>query len=177
MLTRVISGGQTGVDQAALRVATSLGIAIGGWCPPGGCPILSPLLRKGGSESRASDNGVIPGTFPLTETPEERSPDAPDIPRSQRTQWNVRDSDGTLVLCLGPLADADAGTRFTADCATRYGKPIFIADPADLADARRVRQWIGAHGLRTLNVAGPSEQSCSGIGDLTETFMRAVLAP
>jgi hypothetical protein len=161
MLTRVISGGQTGVDQAALRVAASLGIAIGGWCPPG----------------RVSEDGTIPASFPLTETPDDRSADAPEIPRSQRTEWNVRDSDGTLLLCLGPLADADAGTRFTADCATRFGKPCFVADPGDLADVRRVREWIDAHGIRTLNVAGPSEQTLPGIGDLTETFMRDVLAP
>ena len=161
MLTRVISGGQTGVDQAALRVAASLGIVIGGWCPP----------------DRLAENGPIPESFPLTPTPEDRSTTAPDIPRSQRTQWNVRDSDGTLVLCLGPLADAGPGTRFTADCAARYAKPLFVADPADLADARRVREWIGEHGIQTLNVAGPSEQTCPGIGDLAETFMRDVLAP
>lgn len=160
MLTRIISGGQTGVDQAALRAAISFGIAIGGWCPPG----------------RVSEDGVIPDTFPLTETPDDRSHDAPNTPRSQRTEWNVRDSDGTLVLCLGPLDDADTGTRFSASCATRYGKPLFVADPADLADVRRVREWIDAHGIQKLNVAGPSEQTCSGIGDLTETFMHQVLA-
>ncbi len=160
MITRVISGGQTGVDQAALRVAAALGIAIGGWCPPG----------------RVSGDGPIPDNFPLIETPEERSADAPDIPRSQRTEWNLRDSDGTLLLCLGPLEDADAGTRWTAACAGRYGKPLFVADPADLFDARRVREWIGAHGIEILNVAGPSEQTCSGIGHLAQTFMRDVLA-
>jgi len=161
MIVRVISGGQTGVDQAALRVAASLGIAIGGWCPPG----------------RVSNDGRIPDSFPLTETPHDRSADAPDIPRSQRTEWNVLDSDGTLLLCLGPFEDADAGTRWTAACAANHGKPIFVADPADLLDARRVREWIGAHGIEILNVAGPSEQTCSGIGDLAETFMREVLAP
>ena len=159
VLRRVISGGQTGVDQAALRVAASLGIAIGGWCPPG----------------RVAEDGVIPARFPLTETPEERSADAPDVPRSQRTEWNVRDSDGTLLLCLGPVEDAGTGTRFTAECATRYGKPIFVADPADLADARRVREWIGQYGIELLNVAGPSERSCPGIGELAEAFLSTVL--
>jgi hypothetical protein len=161
MLTRIISGGQTGVDQAALRTAPSLGIAIGGWCPPG----------------RASEDGVIPANFPLQETPDDRSPGAPDIPRSQRTEWNVRDSDGTLVLCLGELSVQGPGTRFSADCATRYSKPLFVADPGDLDDARRVREWIDAHGIEILNVAGPSEQNCSGIGDLAGTFLHRVLAP
>src|SRR2546430_17536769 len=81
-LTKVISGGQTGVDQAALRAARDCGLAIGGWCPPG----------------RGCDSGVIPLEFPLQETERERSPDAPDVPRSQRTEWNVRDSDATLVI-------------------------------------------------------------------------------
>ena len=161
MITRVISGGQTGVDQAALRVAAAFGIAIGGWCPPG----------------RISDAGVIPASFALTPTTDDRSTHAPDIPRSQRTEWNVRDSDGTLVLCLGLLADADAGTRFTAACAARYGKPLFVADPADLSDTKRVREWIGVHSIETLNVAGPSEQTLPGIGDLTQAFMPHVLAP
>jgi hypothetical protein len=160
MLTRIISGGQTGVDQAALRAATSLDIAIGGWCPPG----------------RVSEDGVIPAIFPLEETPDDRSPNAPDIPRSQRTEWNVRDSDATLVLCLGPIADAGAGTRFAADCAPRYGKLLLVADPAVLADAPRVRQWINSRGIHILNVSGPSESSSPGIGDLAENFMRAVLA-
>ncbi len=144
MLTRVISGGQTGVDQAALRVARSLGIAIGGWCPPG----------------RISADGVIPSDFPLTETPDDRSPDAPDIPRSQRTEWNVRDSDGTLVLCLGPLAAADPGTRFTAEYATRSSKPLFVADPADFSDARRVREWINIHSIANPERRRPQRAEC-----------------
>ena len=160
MISRVISGGQTGVDQTALSTASSLGIAIGGWCPPG----------------RVSEDGVIPAQFPLTETPGERSSNAPDIPRSQRTEWNVRDSDGTLVLCLGELSAQDAGTRFTAECTTRYGRPLFVADPGDLEDIRRVREWIDAHGIQVLNVAGPGEQTVSGIADLAATFLRQILS-
>src|SRR6266403_453164 len=117
-LTKVISGGQTGADQAALRAARECGLAIGGWCPPG----------------RECEAGVIPPEFPLQETPRERSPDAPDVPRSQRTEWNVRDSDGTLVIRSGkvshrPLrgfgaassdAATDPGTQWTIQCAERY---------------------------------------------------------
>lgn len=86
---------QTGVDQAALRAAMACGLATGGWCPPG-C---------------VSEDGKIPDIFSLKETPEERSQDVPDIPRSQRTQWNVRDSDATLVLWPGDKRDL--GTRYT----------------------------------------------------------------
>jgi len=82
MLQVVISGGQTGVDSGALKAAQDSAIHTGGWCPPG-------HLRS---------DGRIPGRFPLVETFTERSPDAPDVPRSLRTQWNVRDSDGTLIL-------------------------------------------------------------------------------
>lgn len=159
MLTRIISGGQTGVDQAALRAAASLGISIGGWCPPG----------------RASEDGAIPDHFPLTETPEERSPTAPDIPRSQRTELNVRDSDGTLLLFRGELEKQDAGTRWTAGCAKRYGRPLLVADPAALAEIPQVHVWIDSRGIRTLNVAGPSERTAPGIGAAAEKFVAVLL--
>src|SRR3954468_14778275 len=81
-LRKVISGGQTGVDEGALRAARDCGLEIGGWCPPG----------------RECEAGVIPLEYPLKETPSDRSPNTPDVPRSQRTEWNVRDSDGTLVI-------------------------------------------------------------------------------
>src|SRR2546423_4826044 len=93
VVRKVISGGQTGVDQAALRAAKNCGLEIGGWCPPG----------------RLCDNGVIPPEFPLKETPQEQSPDAPDVPRSQRTEWNVRDSDGTLVIEARHASQRDTG--------------------------------------------------------------------
>src|SRR3954470_24712509 len=105
-LRKVISGGQTGVDQAALRAAKDSGLEIGGWCPPG----------------RWCDAGIIPDSFPLQETPEERSPEAPAIPRSLRTEWNVRDSDGTLVLRSGERGGypTSPGTEWTIVCAARY---------------------------------------------------------
>jgi len=160
-VTKVISGGQTGVDQAALRAAIAQGIAMGGWCPPG----------------RRTEDGTVPDTFLLRETPDDRSPVAPSIPHSQRTEWNVRDSDGTLILFAGALESAGAGTRWTAQCALRYGKPTFVADPADLSAVLPVRHWIEAHAISTLNVAGPRESSFPGIGTLAEKFVVSVLAP
>ncbi len=128
-LRKVISGGQTGVDRAALAAARAAGLAIGGWCPPG----------------RASEAGPIPLDLPLTETPAERSTDAPDVPRSLRTEWNVRDADATLVLspAVGapgfpgspgspgsPTTDADdPGTTWAVRCAERYGRPLLVVSP------------------------------------------------
>ena len=81
----IVSGGQTGVDQAALRAAQALGLRGGGWCPPG----------------RACESGTIPVQFEMIETPSERSALAPEVARSQRTEWNVRDADATLIVAPG----------------------------------------------------------------------------
>ena len=152
-LRKVISGGQTGVDQAALRAAKDCGVEIGGWCPPG----------------RVSEDGPIPAAFPLKETPQERSPDAPDVPRSQRTQWNVRDADGTLVIGTG-----DAGTKWTIECTKRYKRPLLVCE-VDEADAeKQIQQWIVEEHIRILNVAGPSEAVMPGIGEHTYILLRDV---
>ncbi|HTN51218.1 MAG TPA: putative molybdenum carrier protein [Anaeromyxobacter sp.] len=146
-LVRVISGGQTGVDRAALDAARSAGLALGGWCPPG----------------RAATSGPIPAEYPLRETPEERSPAAPDVPRSLRTEWNVRDADAVLVL--RPLAaPIDPGTEWTVRCAGRLGRALLVLDPGDAGAPARVRNWLTALGVRTLAVAGPSEELQPGIG-------------
>src|SRR5690606_18077806 len=86
----VLSGGQTGVDRAALDAAFALGLPEDGWCPAG----------------RGAEDGAIPTRYPLRETP---SPDP-----AQRTLWNVRDSDATLVLSPRPLA---GGTLLARECA------------------------------------------------------------
>lgn len=158
-IIKIVSGGQTGVDQAALRAASSKGISIGGWCPPG----------------RASEAGRIPDIFPLKETPDERSQGAPNVPRSQRTEWNVRDSDATLLLWPAALRKEDLGTRWTSECASRYQKPLLACDPGDLPQAGRVKDWIMEHNIKTLNVAGPSEKTSPGIGALSERFLLDVL--
>ena len=85
---KIVSGGQTGVDRAALDVARELSLACGGWCPRG----------------RRAEDGAIPARYPLVETPRAAYP--------QRTEWNVRDSDATLVLASdvsGARIDIAAG--------------------------------------------------------------------
>jgi Circularly permutated YpsA SLOG family len=159
MLIKIISGGQIGVDQAALRAARDCGLEIGGWCPPG----------------RVCESGVIPPEFPLTETPRDRSQDAPEIPRSQRTEWNVRDSDGTLVI-HGAEAATDPGTAWAIECARRFEKPLLVCQ-ADNPDAvTNIRKWIAAFRIETLSVGGPSESSAPGIGEKAHALVKSVLS-
>jgi hypothetical protein len=166
-LTKVISGGQTGVDQAALRAAKACGLATGGWCPPG----------------RACESGVIPPEFPLQETERERSPKAADVPRSQRTEWNVRDSDATLVVRSSGASHPpspgfgaasseaatedklDPGTNWTVQCAARYKRPLLVCDVDDPDAPKKIQEWLGNLSISTLNVSGPSEGISPGIGD------------
>jgi putative molybdenum carrier protein len=157
-LRRVISGGQTGVDQAALEAAEACGLDIGGWCPPG----------------RASEAGPIPERWPLRETPVERSRDAPDVPRSLRTEWNVRDADGTLILAAAGDAARDRGSAWAAECARRYGRPLLVCDPDEPAAADRIVDWLCAHAIETLGVGGPSERTEPGVGGAAYTLLVAV---
>jgi hypothetical protein len=159
MLKKIISGGQTGVDQAALRVAREFGFEIGGWCPP----------------NRACENGTIPDDFPLTPTPSERSPNALHIPRSLRTEWNVRDSDATLVLLPNHLL-YDIGTSWTITCAEQFSKPLLVINPFSDNSATHIYEWLLSTHITILNAAGPSENTCFGIGHTTEHILRQVFS-
>lgn len=144
----VVSGGQTGVDRAALDVALSLGLRAGGWCPAGRC----------------AEDGAIPARYPLRETP------SGDV--RQRTQWNVRDADGTLVLTRGAPA---GGTLRTIDLAQRMNRPVFVVDVDHPPSADAVHAWLAAMRIRNLNVAGPRESEAPGIGAAAAGWLREVL--
>lgn len=148
-LRQLLSGGQTGVDQAALRAAQEAGLPCGGWCSPG----------------RATESGTIPLDLPLQETPDDCSPDAPTVRHSQRTEWNVRDSDATLILRPQAQDREDPGTDWTARCAARYGRPLLVCDPAEPLATEKIKSWLRTNEVRTLNVAGPSEATVPGFGD------------
>jgi hypothetical protein len=156
-LRRIIAGGQTGVDQAALRAARDCGLKIGGWCPPG----------------RTCEAGVIPAEFPLEETEQDRSLNAPDVPRSQRTEWNVRDSDGTLVIQSGETA-VDRGTDWAMQCAKRYGRPLLVCDMADPDAKQKIQEWLRRKQIKVLSVGGPAESTSPGIGDRAYCSLRGV---
>jgi len=144
----VVSGGQTGADRGALDAALALGLPCGGWCPRG----------------RRAEDGPIPDRYPLRETP------AADYP--QRTEWNVRDSDGTLILHAGRV---DRGTALTVRLAERYRRPLLVREAARTRP-EEIRAWLAAHAIRRLNVAGPRESRSPGLQAAVETLLRAALA-
>jgi len=148
IVSKIISGGQTGVDRAALDVALELGIPCGGWCPKG---------------HRAED-GRIPLRYPLEETTSNIYP--------QRTEWNVRDSDGTLVLTIGR---PEGGTALTIDLARRQKKPYLVVKLNDDPNVGAVQKWVHEHQIRLLNVAGPRESEKPGIYSKAAEFLRHLL--
>jgi Circularly permutated YpsA SLOG family len=148
MFSKIISGGQTGVDRVALDVALELGIPCGGWCPQG----------------RRAEDGPIPERYPLQETPWSGYP--------QRTEWNIRDSDSTLVLTRG---EPDGGTALTIKLATQYQKPLLVVDLEENPKPADVIAWAKTHGIQTLNVAGPREGECQGIYGQASKFLKEVL--
>jgi hypothetical protein len=147
MLEKIISGGQTGVDRAALDAALEAGIPCGGWCPKG----------------RRAEDGRIPRIYPLEET------SSADYP--QRTEFNIQDSDGTLVLAWGsPLG----GTLLTLKLSGKHRKPFLLVDLVRGGDASIVRKSIYSRAIRVLNVAGPRESEAPGIRERALTFLREV---
>jgi hypothetical protein len=146
---RIVSGGQTGVDRAALDVARELAIPCGGWCPRG----------------RRAEDGPIPESYPLRETPSAAYP--------ERTAWNVRDSDGTLVITRGRPR---GGTALTASLARRAGKPVMIADLEGRPDVHGILRFLAEREIHVLNVAGPRESEAPGIHDQATALLRELLS-
>ena len=149
MVQKIISGGQSGIDRAALDVALQLGIACGGWCPKG----------------RKAEDGPISSAYPLQETP--------SLDYAQRTEWNVRDSDGTLILTRGTPTE---GTAWTARVASRLRKSCLIVDFLDQPSGTTVTSWLDLYQIRILNIAGPRESKCPGIYAEASAFMRKILS-
>ena len=145
MVRRVVSGGQTGADRAALDFARRHGLPYGGWCP-----------RGGWAEDRTEPPGVLADHPALRETP--------GADPVERTALNVRDSDATLILVDGRASGASPGTAATLEAARRLGRPCRVVDVGDARAPERVREFLErlpAGG--TLNVAGPRESESPGI--------------
>jgi hypothetical protein len=153
VLRRIITGGQTGADRAALDVALACGREIGGWVPRG----------------RLAEDGVIPDRYAGLQEADSADP-------AVRTALNVRDSDATLIVSHGPLT---GGSLLTLEEARRRGRPAFHADldtlpTADLVD--RLRDWLAVVRPVTLNVAGPRASEDPTIAAGVTAILTAVLA-
>jgi hypothetical protein len=145
VITKIISGGQTGVDRAALDLAADLGIAAGGWCPRG----------------RRAEDGIIPDQYPLKETA--------GRDYEQRTEWNVRDSDGSLILTTGK---PEGGTLLTLEMAQRMGKPFYVVDLLAPRNLPGLQYWAEYEKVSVLNVAGPRESRVPGIHAMAMEFLK-----
>ncbi len=145
------------MDRAALETAFELNIPCGGWCPRG----------------RLAEDGVIPDRYSLRETHSSEY--------EERTEWNVRDSDGTLVITNLP---ATGGTAYTIEAARKLGKPYLVVDLDETEGSSRaeeewvekVRQWLRAESVEVLNVAGPRESKVPGIETEAARLVRLVLS-
>ena len=145
---KIVSGGQTGVDRAALDVALELGIECGGWCPAG----------------RGAEDGTIDARYPLRETPNANP--------TQRTEWNVRDSDATLILASGTRSP---GTELTIETARRLGRPLYTFHAGSPEDVGMFRRWLQVYRVRTLYVAGPRESEAPGVYAKSRRILTALL--
>lgn len=124
-------------------------VAVGGWCPRG----------------RRAEDGPIAPRYPLRETPTDAY--------AERTAWNVRDSDGTLIIAPDPL---DGGTALTRREAEAREKPVLHVRPADPVPVPMIHAWAAEHGVRVLNVAGPRAGEVEGIYRRARSILGALLA-
>ena len=152
MIKKIISGGQTGADQAALNVAIELGIPHGGWVPKG----------------RKTERGTLLSKYQVQEMP------TPSYPA--RTEQNVKDSDGTLIISHGELT---GGSDFTREMAEKHNKPWMHLDANQLtneAAVQVIQAWIRGNEIKILNVAGSRASKDPRIYDTTKQILKAALS-
>jgi hypothetical protein len=157
------SGGQTGVDRAALDVAIALGIEYTGWCP-----------RGGWAEDFPNPPGVL-ARYPLLRETPSADPD-------QRTAWNVRDSYATLILIRGNELALSPGSSFAKRAAELiFERPCLVADVSAEGSPTELDRWLneliatqGSRGAFVLHVAGPRESEAPGIYLTAKAFLEAL---
>lgn len=131
MVRKIVSGGQTGADRAALDLAIEWNMAHGGWVPRG----------------RAAEDGPLPEKYHVEEMDSSEYAD--------RTAQNVMDSDGTLILSHGPLSGGSALTQELASKHRRKFLHVDLSETNSLVAAHSIHDWILEQGIEVLNVAGP----------------------
>jgi hypothetical protein len=135
---KIVSGGQTGVDRAALDVALKHHVKCGGWCPAG----------------RIDEEGKIPDRYPLK--------DLKKGGNEERTEQNVRDSDGTIIIYFHELS---GGTAHTVDCCIQDRQPHRLIDAAKYSPedaATLMVAFVVDHDVEVLNIAGPRASQWAG---------------
>jgi len=146
---KIVSGGQTGVDRAALDFAIENGVEYAGWCPLG----------------RLAEDGTIPNCYQLKEIP--------NPSYSERTERNIVDSDGTLIIARGlPLSE---GTLFTQQTAASHGKPCLVVHESDGVQkaAHMITAFLKQYTIQVLNVAGPRESQAPGLSKFVRETLKA----
>ena len=147
MFQRIVSGGQTGVDRAALDWAIGQGIVHGGWCPRG----------------RKAEDGPIAPRYLLWET------ESQDY--LERTRRNVEGSDGTLILSRGPIQGGTLNTQRFVEESGKHGHYLQLDSEHGDALVADLLAWLERHAIAVLNVAGPRESERPGIYAQTIRFL------
>jgi hypothetical protein len=150
MVSKIISGGQTGADRAALDVAIQLKISHGGWIPKG----------------RLTENGRLDDKYHLKEMGSANY--------NKRTEQNVIDSHGTLIISHGKLT---GGSEYTRDMVLHHGRPwlhIDLNNTESFQAAKKIKSWLAEHKIEVLNVAGPRASKDPSIYQVTVDILKSV---
>jgi hypothetical protein len=143
---KIVSGGQSGADQAALDWAIANSIPHGGWCPKG----------------RKSEDGKINPKYQLTETP--------SASYLERTEWNVRDSDATIIFTLSPTLSG--GSKRTMELAQKLGKPCMHFRQG--VAPKWIQTFLEKNNVKVLNIAGPRASGVDGIEEFVTSTLNQV---
>jgi hypothetical protein len=150
ILEKIISGGQTGADRAALDFAMDNDLFHGGWVPRG----------------RLAEDGAIPDRYQVTETS--------SSVYAERTEKNVFDADGTLIFSHGSLTGGSELTRQIAERNGRHWLHVDLHGMDEFHAAFEVMHWLRRHGIKILNVAGPRASKDPGIYQATFNILETV---
>ncbi|MEA3415952.1 MAG: putative molybdenum carrier protein [Thermodesulfobacteriota bacterium] len=151
MIKKIISGGQTGADQAALDAAIKYNFPYGGWIPKG----------------RKTEDGILPDKYKLKEMPADSY--------EKRTEQNVIDSDGTVIISHGKLT---GGSKLTQELAEKYDRACFHADMNETSAfiaVSKINSWIIENEIEVLNIAGPRASNDPEIYEDTRRIIEGVI--
>ena len=151
MIKKIISGGQTGADQAALDIAIELGIPYDGWIP----------------KHRITEDGSLPDKYRLKEMP--------TISYQARTDKNIMESDATLIFSHGQLT---GGSKYTLEMGLQYKRPclhINLDEYNAFQATQEIHTWINEKKIEILNIAGPRASKDSKIYQAVKDIVKAVI--